>query len=143
MEVPKGYPMNNCEEGWKCKTIVVILLVLLCVVWAKCATTSGSKHENSLGVPMFQDNPYTYKAGTVIDVIGIKNGKGMVIRLQPTRTYALFTEDILFCDFPIDMFQGMMNPILLTYKTQDSRSIDGIGCHELVQVDQIKSKELP
>lgn len=92
---------------------------------------------------MYQDNPYTYKVGDITDAVSVQYGKGLVLRIQPAYTYSLFTEDILFCGVPLGLFQGKTNPMVLTYKTQASRMINGVGCHELIHVDQIKTKELP
>ena len=89
-------------------------------------------------VTQYQDNPYTYKVGKVQGV-GTPD-TAIVLRVQPLATYSLFTEDILFCDREkvMRMFVGKRNPFILTYKTQASRLIQGIGCHDLVRVDEMR-----
>jgi hypothetical protein len=65
------------------------------------------------------------------------------VRIQPLATYSLFTEDILLCGVPADKFIGKSNPLVLTYKTKASRLVQGIGCHDLVRVDEMKTPEQP
>jgi len=123
--------------------ILLGLIALLFLVWplflhAAIAKKPGS---NSIGVVMSNDNPYTYKAG----VVGVSGNleDGVVLRVQPIGTYALFTEDILICGHPANLFAGKTNPLVLTYSTRDSRMIEGIGCHTLVHVDSLKTQEVP
>ena len=127
-------------EGDKILTIVVLLLVAL-VATARCSVST--KHENSLGVPMYFDNPMTYKAGAVVAVAYVGEGKGIVVRVQPIGTYSLYTEDLLLCNAQgtVEMFLNKTNPMVLTYRTKASRLIEEIGCHELISVDSLKPKE--
>ena len=84
----------------------------------------------------YQDNPYTYKAGSVVNAEYVDGG--VVIRVQPLGTYELFTEDILFCGEILGRFSGKHNPLLLTYKIKASHLVQGIGCHDLVRVDELQ-----
>lgn len=115
-----------------------LLFLVLFVSFAHCSTTSPT-HNNSIGVLQYNVNPFTYKAGNVTEVAYIeKGGKGIVIRIQPLGTYAMFTEDLLMCDYPVEMLQGKTNPMVLTFETQAHRMIQDIGCHKLVRVEEIK-----
>lgn len=105
------------------------------------AATTATAHNNSLGVVQYVDNPFTYKEGAVQQAVDIQNGRAMVARLQPTGTYGLFTEDILFCGNPRLKFEGKHNPMVLTYMTVAHRTIEGIGCHELVSVHEVTREE--
>jgi hypothetical protein len=88
-------------------------------------------------VTQYQSNPYTYKVGEV-SASGFPDD-AIVLRIQPLATYNLFTEDVLFCDRQkvAGMFTGKHNPLVLTYKTRASRMVQGIGCHDLVRVDEM------
>jgi hypothetical protein len=119
--------------------VIVGALVLLLVSIGKC---SVSKHENSLGTPMYMDNPFTYKAGAITTASYVAEGKGIAVRIQPIGTYGLFTEDILFCGEPVAMFQNKTNPMVLTYRTKASRTIEGVGCHELIRVDSMMKENM-
>lgn len=126
-------------------TLLIIAFVLALLLPGHCATTSSSKHESSLGVPMVLGNPFTYKEGKVSAVayVGSGNHSGLVVRIQPRNMYSLFTEDILICGVPVEMFAGKQNPLVLTYETVAHSTVEEIGCHRLVSVDEVKSsKEL-
>ena len=115
-----------------------LLVITMLATGAHAATTAAQKHGNSLGVVMSFDNPNTYKAGAVVAVayVGDRGNSGIVVRIQPSGTYSLFTEDITFCGGP-EKFLNKTNPMVLTYRTKAHRTIDGVGCHELVRVDSL------
>jgi hypothetical protein len=115
--------------------------MLLLSVGLNATTTT---HKNSLGTPMYQDNPNSYRVGAVLSVAYVGNGKGMVVRIQPAGTYSLFTEDVLFCGTEVEQFVGKTNPMAITYETQAHSTVEGIGCHRLLRVDSLKEvNELP
>jgi hypothetical protein len=116
----------------------IVLLVLLKA--GHCATTSTQKehNNNAFGAVIYQENPYAYIAGYAGEVFEVGSHQGMVLRVQPISTYEQFTVDILFCGYPVDLFQGKENPIVLVFEKQDHRMIQGIGCHRLVAVKEIK-----
>ena len=123
--------------------VALKLVFLVAIVWLTssviASATVGKTHGNSLGVPMYQENPMTYKAGSVSVAGNI--AEGLVLRIQPLGTYELFTEDILICGHHAELFGGKTNPLVLTYRTKASRMIQSIGCHELINVDSLKPKE--
>ena len=116
-------------------TAVVILGMLIGI--GHCTTTSSRR--NSIGTVQYQENPFTYKVGSVVGAFEVKNSApDMVVRVQPLATYSLFTEDILICGEPVDMLQGKKNPLVLTYETVAHRSVSGVGCHRLIRVDELQ-----
>ena len=121
-------------------TVVCWMLILVCF-----AAASVGKHKNSLGVVMENDNPMTYKAGSVTAVAYVEEGKGIVLRIQPIGTYSLFTEDLLMCynDNVVPMLLNKGNPMVLTYRTKASHLVGGLGCHSLVHVDALQQEEVP
>jgi len=90
--------------------------------------------------PVYDHNPYTYEVGNVIAVAYVDGA--LVLRMQPLATFSLYTEELLLCGQPVEMFQGKVNPMVLTYTTQAHRTVRSIGCHELKRVDELKAKEL-
>ena len=98
----------------------------------------GKKHGNSLGVVQYETNPFTYVEGSVSNVSLV--GTGVNLRLQPRGVYSLFTQEILLCDYDnvAEKFEGKHGLMVLTYETVAHRSIEGIGCHRLVGVDEVK-----
>ena len=108
---------------------------------AHCTTVASQKNRsNAFGAVIYQRNPNSYLAGSVTEVFDIENEKGLVVRVQPISTYAQFTDDILFCGFPVDMLQGKENPMVLVWETTAHRTVNGVGCHRLVSVQEIKSR---
>ena len=110
--------------------------VLGLIVSSRCDTT---RHKDSVGVIMQQTNPYTYEAGSVTNVefAGNPENYGMVIRIQPLGTYTLYTDDILLCADPSELFAGHHNPMVIVYETVSHHLVGGIGCHELKAVRDI------
>lgn len=119
----------------------LLLFIVLSLGNAHAATTA-TRHNNSLGVIQYVDNPFTYKEGAVQQGFDIQNGRAMVLRVQPTGTYHLFTEDLLFCGSPRYLLEGKHNPMVLTYETVEHRTIEGVGCHNLVSVHEVTKEEL-
>jgi hypothetical protein len=100
----------------------------------------GKKHGNSLGVIQYETNPFTYVEGSLSNVSLV--GTGVNLRLQPRGVYSLFTQEILFCDYDnvAEKFAGKRGLMVLTYETVAHRSIEGIGCHDLRSVDEVKEE---
>lgn len=133
--------MNKQEREDMPYFIVLLLLfiVLIATLDARCTVTTN--RDNSIGNVMYQDNPYMYKVGSVAAVGVVEDS--LVIRIQPLATYSLFTEDILICGKPVEMFLNKQNPLVLTYRVKARRMVQGIGCHELVRVDELVRTEAP
>jgi hypothetical protein len=132
-------------RDWVPSVILLLIAVFFIVSSGHCSTKS--KKDNSTCwfpegcVAQYTTNPYTYKVGALIGGEIIGSNEGAVVRIQPLATYGLFTEDILLCGVPADKFAGKSNPLVLTYKTKASRLVQGIGCHELVRVDQLQEEK--
>jgi hypothetical protein len=120
--------------------LVLVSLLVAFVGAGHAATTSTQKRPNAIGSISYTENPFTYKAGT-LSAVGLVDD-GIVLRIQPLATYSLFTEDILFCNRAAvaEKFAGKANPMLITYKTRASRLVRGIGCHDLIRVDNLEGK---
>lgn len=126
-----------------CWGLMISGVVLLLLAGGHCSTTP-KKNNTTCWLPegcvtQYQDNPYTYKVGAV-SVSGYPDD-AITLRIQPLATYGLFTEDVLICDRAKigAMFEGKHNPIVLTYKTKASHLVQGVGCHELIRVDEMKT----
>lgn len=121
--------------------IALFLLVMTLTLLGHATTTE--KHSNGLGIVMQQTNPNTYIEGAVIGAAVIETAVNL--RVQPRNTYNLFTQDILMCDqgHVVALFEGKGNPVTLTYETVAHHTIQGVGCHELRAVDEIKTTPLP
>lgn len=122
--------------------IVAVLLAFM-IATGHCATTS--KRNNAFGAVTYNENPNTYVAGSVTNVSVVGNYDGIVFRIQPLGTYQLFTQDILFCPQGVTTaLQNKRNPVVITYERAAHRTVQGIGCHKLLHIDNLETtKELP
>jgi len=120
----------------------ILFLIGVLMILAGLTLAHGAinvKHHNSLGVVQYEDNPYTYLEGSITDIAVVgDNYEAVNFRVQPRATYALFTQELLLCNQGVgDLINGKSNPLVLTYETVAHRTVDGIGCHRLVAVDEV------
>ncbi len=120
---------------------IALVLFLLSVMLALTSFAHGTiskKHDNSIGVVQYQSNPYTYFEGSLVSGAIIE--PGVNLRFSPRQTYGLFTQDILFCDYDnvAEKFAGKKGLVVLSYETVAHRTIQGVGCHDLRSVDEVK-----
>ena len=126
---------------WYCVLALVvfgtIVVKLAQGVDKKCWLPEGCKVPTQ---PVYQDNPYTYKAGNIVSGALVDDGNAIAVRIQPTSTYTLFTEDILLCSSiaTLDLFLNKRNPVVLTYETKAHKTVQGVGCHDLKRVDELR-----
>ena len=113
---------------------------ILLAASAHGTTTSGK--QNSLGFVQYASNPLMYQAANLADrPDAVTNIDGNLnLSIKPVGTSLLYDESILFCGLPIDKFQGVGVPFLLTYERQAHRTVQGVGCHNLIRVDTILPK---
>ena len=119
----------------------VITAVLLLANAAHCQPVTTKPQTNSLGVVSYTENPNLYILGNVVEGFDISDGAALNLRIQPLGTYALFTQDILMCGMPTEKFNGVTEPILMTYRRQSSHRVRGVACHDLLRVDSIVPNE--
>lgn len=118
--------------------LVAVLLFALITSLVHCSTTS-KQHPNNLGTVSYTESPLMYNVGSILDVANIDGN--LNVRFSPLGTYSLYDEEILLCGFPSGMFEGVKEPFVLTYKRQASRIVNGVGCHELVRVDNVTTNK--
>lgn len=122
---------------------LLLIFIMLAVLQPHASTTSSSK--NSLGALSYLENPYIYLAGSLSPTAdSVKNIDGNLnLRIKPLGTYLLFDESILFCGLPIEKFEGVSEPFVLTYERRAHRIVQGVACHELRSVNHyVEKKEL-
>lgn len=123
--------------------IALILFLMSVLFFGFTSFAHGAvtkKHDNSLGVIQYQTNPFTYIEASITNVSLV--GTGVNLRLQPRGVYSLFTQEILLCNYDnvAEKFAGKRGLMVLTYETVAHRSIEGIGCHDLRSVDEVKEE---
>ena len=124
--------------------LVFALLILLVVMGTAHCSTNPKKSNTTCWLPegcvtQYTENPLMYQMGSVAEASNVDGN--LNLRFQPTGTYALYDENILLCGLPVDMFRNSGKVIVLTYKRQASRLIEGVGCHELVRVTSVEAEK--
>lgn len=127
-------------ENRMIKYLVFVLIILAAFVASGRCAVSKKPNGNSLGVVQYQNNPFTYKEGIIVEAEYIGLEEAVSIRIQPRGTYGLFTENILLCSGADTLLTGKKNPMVLTYETRSHHLVDGIGCHDLIFVDEVANK---
>jgi hypothetical protein len=118
--------------------LTIAVIVLACSKPAH--GTATQPRPNSLGVEEIYQNPYTYLFALPVSGVLLADGNFTNMRFQPYAAAAMFDESILFCGDVSEFFNGKVNgPVVLTYRTQASRMLEGIGCHDLVSVFQVQT----
>ena len=121
----------------KIKAILGALIVLLGTTFAD---TPSNKSTNAFGALVYQDNPYTYMYGMAVSGNFVESGDkvGTNVVFQPARTYALFTQSLLFCGDVSGSFEGA-SLVIVTYEKQTHQLINGVACHNLIAVDKLST----
>jgi hypothetical protein len=128
---------GNRDLFWP--VFVMCAMLFLLATWAHC--TEATAGHNSIGSTSYTVNPNVYLA--VDDIAGANDVDGNLnLRVHPRGTYMLYEDTVLICGHPREAFEGIGIPFLLTYKRQASHSVRGVGCHDLVDVSNIVSKEI-
>ena len=120
--------------------LALTFLVLIAVLIATGHASTTQPRPNAIGAPNQMYNPFSYLIALPIDG-QILEGKYTNIRFAPYAAPNLYDETLLFCGDVTGMFDGKQGVVAITYRTQASRAYRGIGCHELLSIFQIETKE--
>jgi hypothetical protein len=136
--------MKNAGKFW---LIVAVLVLITCIVGtAHCATRGPARNQtqsNAIGFEPYFTNPYNYEFASVSGGAVLKNDKGdlfTAVQFQPAHTFALYTEQVLFCGNVSDQFHR--GPLVVTYERQGHKMLDGVACHNLESVNEVKEENL-
>lgn len=119
----------------------ILKIALVTSLLALASLVSGeptANRKNSLGVTEVYHNPYTYLVAIPID--GHEIDGGYNIRFWPFSTPLLYDETVFFCSIG-SKFDDKTGPLVIVYETRAHHMHDGIGCHELKAVLELKTVE--
>ena len=138
---------------------IVLMLLGLLMVLAGLTLAHGAvtkTRPNSLGVVIPMENPNTSIVGEIVggDLKSDADGRIAVnLRIHPLKTYNLFDVSIMLCGKETiygeqdiidqltipdgDKYYFFMGYYVFTYKRVASRLMDGVPCHEFVDVNKI------
>src|SRR5208282_2186956 len=129
-------------------TLLFLLITSVLLAFGK-ASVRGNARPNSVGVSETYQNPNTYLIALPIDGQILSTGQVLDrssqftnIRFSPLATAALYDETVLFCGDVTPMFKDKQGTVALVYRTQASGKFQGIGCHDLLGVYEIKEGDL-
>jgi len=116
-----------------------ILLTLVFACYADATTTNN--RQNTLGAAIESKNMNTYLFAVPIAGQIIEHDDEVVtnVRFQPYGTPALYDETVLFCGDVSGYFAGKSGPLVITYHTIAHRSFQGIACHDIVSVFEVRN----
>jgi hypothetical protein len=116
--------------------MAIVMFVYIAIGKLAHGEVSEGQHRNTFGALTYTVNPYMYEA--VAEVIEATNvDDNLNLRIKPIGTYMLFDEQLLICGLPVDRFRGMEYPYLITVERVSHHSVGGVGCHDLVRVNEI------
>ena len=124
--------------------LIVFAILILLVTCGPAHGAVTTRHENSLGIPMYVSNPLMYMAGSLAtnqDAVSTVDGN-LNVRINPLGTYMLYDESVLFCGLPVDKFQGVTEPFVMAYERVARRTVQGVGCHALISVHSLKTEKM-
>lgn len=125
--------INRKVAAWFIITAAVAFGLLV----FKAFGSTTQPRPNSLGVEETYQNPNTYLVALPIDG-QILDGRFTNIRFAPYATADLYDETVLFCGDVSGQFNGKKGPLVMTYWTQASGKFQGVGCHDLISVFEVK-----
>jgi hypothetical protein len=129
---------------WAARIILAIMFGLMLSFFVALAHGTTSGRRNTFGAVIFDHNPNQYMYGSIAggNVIGDNEDHLFTnVRFQPSHTFMLYNETILFCGNQADKFANMGGPIVVTYRSVSHQMYKGIACHDLISVDRVESKD--
>jgi hypothetical protein len=123
---------------------ILVALLILCMM-PLCSQAAIPQHKNSLGVVIEYSNPNMYMYASIVDGVIMQDETtkryATSVRFQPSHTFSLYSESVLFCGDAREAFNGKRGPIVVTYERVAHISFKEVGCHNLVSVDEVASKD--
>jgi len=140
----KAFWKGFWEGFWK-GSILGLALFLALSALAHCSVHGGT--QNSIA-EISDLNPYIYVVGTIQngDVRADKNGNGATdIHIHPLYTPMLYEQYLSFCGDRRDLVTtndgSTIRPgnLVFIYKRAASRFVDGVACHDLTTIEELKN----
>lgn len=131
--------------------VILLSIVISAMISCGAALCRGVEappaRPNDLGVVLAPPDPNDVLVGSLIGGQEIQDGDGRIgiaIRVHPVATYALYDEGLFFCGNVIDQMvvagtlQLRPGNLVFIYRRSASRLINGVPCHALRAVLEVK-----
>ena len=132
----KGYgPMFASKLN--CRVVLILSLALLVLIPATRSESSVVPKKSKVTAASYQDNPYQYLYGNVVNATLFRDGDQLFtnVQIKPVHTYPMFSQSVTFCDnqeAKLDL--ATTDPVVLVY----SRTMHRRDCYELLRVDVVQ-----
>ena len=134
--------IHSLFGAWLGLTLVLLMLIAP----AHCSIAQQARPQtNGIDYVPYMTNPNIYIVGLVVGGGITKDSKGNLyttVVLQPSDTFALYTQSILLCGNQAGQLNGKTsNPLVLVYRRQSTHKYNGVGCQELESVYELKTED--
>ena len=119
------------------RIVLVLGLAALILILAPSSESSRVPKQSKPTFPAYQDNPYQYLYGTVVQAKVFRHGNQLLtnVEVKPVQTYPMFSQFVTFCDNQEDKLDlNTAEPVVLVY----SRIMHRQDCFELLRVDVVQ-----
>jgi hypothetical protein len=129
--------------GW----FIILAALFLCLAGLMIGTghASTTSRTNAFGAQTITSDPNVTLVASLLGGEVHKDSDGRLgynLRLHPKYTFGLYDESIMFCGDIRGQMDGKQTTFqAYTYRRAASRLIDGIPCHALVGVDDVKNEK--
>jgi hypothetical protein len=120
-----------------CRVVLVVGLAALVLILAPTSESSTVPKKSKSTVAYYQDNPYQYLYGNVVNATLFRRGDQQFtnVEVKPVQTYPMFSQYVTFCDNQEDKLDlTTSEPVVLVY----SRIMHRRDCYDLLRVDVVQ-----
>lgn len=120
-----------------CRVVLVLGLAVLVMILAPSSESSAVPKKSKAAVAYYQDNPYQYPYGNVVNIKMFRRGEQQFtnVEIKPVQTYPMFSQYVTFCDNQEDKLDlTTSEPVVLVY----SRVMHRRDCYDLLRVDVVQ-----
>jgi len=125
-----------------CRAVCVLGLAALVLMLAPRAESSNAPKKSKPTTTYYQDNPYQYLYGSVVNATLFRRGDQQFtnVQVKPVLTFPMFSQYVTFCDNQEDKLDlTTSEPVVLVY----SRVMHRRDCYDLMRVDVVQKARRP
>jgi hypothetical protein len=119
-----------------CRIVLVLGLAAFALFLTSSSESSTAPKKTKSALAYYQDNPYQYLYGNVVNTKVIRRGDQEFtnVEVKPVQTYPMFSQFVTFCDNQEDKLDlTTSEPVVLVY----SRVMHRRDCFDLLRVDVV------
>jgi hypothetical protein len=120
-----------------CRVVIALGLAALVMILTPSSESSSAPKKPKSAVAYYQDNPYQYLYGNVVNISMFRRGDQQFtnVEVKPVQTYPMFSQYVTFCDDQEDKLDlTTSEPVVLVY----SRVMHRRDCYDLLRVDVVQ-----